>query len=45
MNFKKKFCQLVNPATFTPPVTKIRGSAPAHKCVCVFTTILKGITL
>ena len=28
MNLKKKFCRSVNPATFTPPVTKISGSAP-----------------
>ena len=33
MNLKKKFCRLVNFATFTPPVTKIPGSAPGggHK--------------
>ena len=29
MNFKNKFCRSVDPATFTPPLTNIPGSAPA----------------
>ena len=28
MNLKNKFCRSVDPATLTPPLTKIPGSAP-----------------
>ena len=28
MNLKNKFCRLVDPATFKPPLIKIPGSAP-----------------
>ena len=28
MNLKNKFCRSVDPATCTPPLTKIPGSAP-----------------
>ena len=35
MNLKKKFCRSVYPATFTPPVTKISGSAPGFCVTCL----------
>ena len=30
MNLKNKFCRSFDPATFTPPLTKIPGSAPVR---------------
>ena len=45
MNLKNKFCRSVDPASFTPPLTKIPGSAPDVIVTTIINDDIAGLTV